>query len=125
MDASDVLENAFAMPLARPSLQCGPYRHANREHFIVTYHTDHRGIASHLVPSLGRRHEFAGRGSDLRDGFEQQLPGAGDAAAASETDAEAMGQIFGRTDAKFRCLDNLPVGDRVADADVPQRKKFS
>ena len=44
MDASDVIENAFAMPLASPSFPRGPYRYANREHLIVTYRTDRAAL---------------------------------------------------------------------------------
>jgi acetoacetate decarboxylase len=40
VDGSDVIETAFAMPLTSPSFPRGPYRHENREHLIVTYHTD-------------------------------------------------------------------------------------
>lgn len=49
MDTSDVRANAFAMPLASPSFPRGPYRYANREHFVVTYRTD-RAILRHAVP---------------------------------------------------------------------------
>jgi acetoacetate decarboxylase len=49
VDASDVLENAFAMPLASPSFPRGPYRYANREHLIVTYRTD-RAAVRQAVP---------------------------------------------------------------------------
>ncbi|MGH8534319.1 MAG: acetoacetate decarboxylase [Gammaproteobacteria bacterium] len=49
MDASDVIENAFAMPLTSPSFPRGPYRYANREHLIVTYRTD-RAALELVVP---------------------------------------------------------------------------
>lgn len=44
MDPSEVLDKAFAMPLASPSFPRGPYRYANREHLIVTYRTDHAAL---------------------------------------------------------------------------------
>jgi hypothetical protein len=44
VDGSDVIETAFAMPLTSPSFPRGPYRHANREHLIVTYHTDRTAL---------------------------------------------------------------------------------
>ncbi len=40
MKKSDVIENAFAMPLTRPAYPRGPYRFVNREFFIITYETD-------------------------------------------------------------------------------------
>ena len=39
MDAPDVIDSAFAMPLTSPSYPRGPYRFVNREHLIVTYRT--------------------------------------------------------------------------------------
>lgn len=49
MDASDVVENAFAMPLTSPSYPRGPYRYSNREHLIVIYRTD-RAALEEAVP---------------------------------------------------------------------------
>lgn len=40
MKKSDVLANAFAMPLYRPAYPRGPYRFINREFFVITYETD-------------------------------------------------------------------------------------
>ena len=40
MDAPEVIDSAFAMPLTSPSYPRGPYRFTNREHLIVTYRTD-------------------------------------------------------------------------------------
>ncbi|MFC3909546.1 acetoacetate decarboxylase [Legionella dresdenensis] len=40
MNESQVLENAFAMPLTSPSYPRGPYRFINREYLIITYETD-------------------------------------------------------------------------------------
>lgn len=44
MDASHMIENAFAMPLVSPSFPRGPYRYTNREHLIVTYRTDRAAL---------------------------------------------------------------------------------
>lgn len=40
MKQSDVIKNAFSMPLTSPSYPRGPYRFINREFFTVTYETD-------------------------------------------------------------------------------------
>jgi acetoacetate decarboxylase len=40
MQEDQVVKNAFAMPLYRPSYPRGPYQFINREFFIVTYETD-------------------------------------------------------------------------------------
>lgn len=40
MKEADVIENAFAMPLASPAYPRGPYRFINREFLTVTYETD-------------------------------------------------------------------------------------
>ena len=40
MKETDVLANAFAMPLTSPAFPCGPYRFVNREYLIITYRTD-------------------------------------------------------------------------------------
>jgi acetoacetate decarboxylase len=39
---ADLVQNAFTMPLTRPSLPRAPYLYRNREHLIMTYHTDRR-----------------------------------------------------------------------------------
>jgi len=44
VDASHMIENAFAMPLVSPSFPRGPYRYTNREHLIVTYRTDRAAL---------------------------------------------------------------------------------
>jgi len=44
VDVSDVIENAFAMPLTSPSYPRGPYRFTDREHMIVTYRTDRAAL---------------------------------------------------------------------------------
>lgn len=44
MDASDVVERAFAMPLTSASYPRGPYRFTNREHLIVSYRTDRAAL---------------------------------------------------------------------------------
>ena len=40
MREKEVLESAFAMPLANPAYPRGPYRFVNREYLIITYRTD-------------------------------------------------------------------------------------
>lgn len=40
LEASELKERAFAMPLSSPSYPRGPYRFTDREHLIVTYRTD-------------------------------------------------------------------------------------
>lgn len=40
LEASEVKERAFAMPLGSRSYPHGPYRFTDREHLIVTYRTD-------------------------------------------------------------------------------------
>jgi len=40
LEAAEVKERAFAMPLSSPSYPRGPYRFTDREHLIVTYRTD-------------------------------------------------------------------------------------
>ncbi len=40
MDASDIAQNAFAMPFTNPSYPRGPYRFVNREYLIISYRTD-------------------------------------------------------------------------------------
>lgn len=49
MKSTDVLKNAFAMPLTSPSYPKGPYRFVNREFFIVTYRTDMEALRA-VVP---------------------------------------------------------------------------
>lgn len=49
MKKDQVLKNAFAMPLYRPSYPRGPYRFINREFFIVTYETD-MDVLKEVVP---------------------------------------------------------------------------
>lgn len=39
MKETDILANAFAMPLTT-AFPCGPYRFVNREYLIITYRTD-------------------------------------------------------------------------------------
>ena len=40
MRESEILKQAFAMPLTSPSYPPGPYRFVNREYLIITYRTD-------------------------------------------------------------------------------------
>jgi acetoacetate decarboxylase len=40
MQASEILANAFAMPLTSPAYPPGPYRFIDREYVIITYRTD-------------------------------------------------------------------------------------
>src|SRR5258708_22308531 len=40
MQAKQVLERAFALPLTSPAYPPGPYRFVNREYLIITYRTD-------------------------------------------------------------------------------------
>jgi acetoacetate decarboxylase len=40
MKESDVIKNAFCMPINSPTYPKGPYRFINREYFIITYETD-------------------------------------------------------------------------------------
>lgn len=40
MRESDVVKQAFAMPLTSPAYPPGPYRFVNREYLIITYRTD-------------------------------------------------------------------------------------
>lgn len=49
MKKDQVLKNAFAMPLYRPSYPRGPYRFINREYFIISYETD-MDVLKEIVP---------------------------------------------------------------------------
>src|ERR1019366_1402646 len=40
MQPSDVVKNAFAMPLTSPAYPKGPYRYFGREYLVITYRTD-------------------------------------------------------------------------------------
>lgn len=40
MNPSDVVKNAFAMPLTSPAYPRGPYRFVGREYLLITYRTD-------------------------------------------------------------------------------------
>jgi acetoacetate decarboxylase len=40
MKETEVLAQAFAMPLTSPAFPCGPYRFVDREYLIITYRTD-------------------------------------------------------------------------------------
>ncbi len=40
MNAADVRERAFAMPLTQPAYPPGPYRFYDREYLVITYRTD-------------------------------------------------------------------------------------
>jgi acetoacetate decarboxylase len=40
MQPSDVVKNAFAMPLTSPAYPKGPYRFIGREYLVITYRTD-------------------------------------------------------------------------------------
>ncbi|ETO92613.1 acetoacetate decarboxylase [Legionella oakridgensis] len=50
MKESEVKEQAFAMPLWRPSYPHGPYRFINREFLIITYETD-MDLLREVVPA--------------------------------------------------------------------------
>jgi acetoacetate decarboxylase len=49
MKQSDVLKNAFAMPLTSPAYPPGPYRFVDREFMVITYRTDPDKLRA-LVP---------------------------------------------------------------------------
>src|SRR3954463_8958778 len=49
MKASEVRQNAFAMPLTSPAYPIGPYRFINREFLIIAYRTDPKKLRE-LVP---------------------------------------------------------------------------
>lgn len=49
MKESDVIEKAFAMPLASPSYPRGPYRFVDREYLTITYETD-MDLLREMVP---------------------------------------------------------------------------
>ena len=49
MNATEVRERAFAMPLTQPAYPPGPYRFYDREFLIITYRTDREKIRE-LVP---------------------------------------------------------------------------
>src|ERR1700754_4516171 len=49
MEPADVLDAAFAMPLASPAFARGPYRYLNREYLIITYRTDRAALEA-VVP---------------------------------------------------------------------------
>src|ERR1700734_918114 len=40
MQQSEVVKNAFAMPLTSPAYPKGPYRYIGREYLVITYRTD-------------------------------------------------------------------------------------
>ncbi len=44
MVASEIIENAIAMPLTSPSYPRGPYRFTNREYLMVSYRADHAAL---------------------------------------------------------------------------------
>ncbi len=50
MNETDVLRNAFAMPLTSPAFPPGPYRFVDREYLIITYRTDPEALAK-VVPA--------------------------------------------------------------------------
>src|ERR1700756_5784801 len=49
MNANEVRERAFAMPLTQPAYPPGPYRFCRREYLIITYRTDPEKLRE-LVP---------------------------------------------------------------------------
>jgi acetoacetate decarboxylase len=49
VEITEVVANAFAMPLTSPSFPRGPYRYTNREHLIITYRTDREAL-ERVVP---------------------------------------------------------------------------
>jgi acetoacetate decarboxylase len=49
MNATEVRERAFAMPLTQPAYPPGPYRFYDREYLIITYRTDREKLRE-LVP---------------------------------------------------------------------------
>ena len=49
MNASEVRERAFAMPLTQPAYPLGPYRFYDREFLIITYRTDPKKLRD-IVP---------------------------------------------------------------------------
>jgi acetoacetate decarboxylase len=50
MNISDVVKNAFAMPLTSPSYPRGPYRFVNREYLIIAYETDPEALRA-VIPA--------------------------------------------------------------------------
>ena len=50
MNESDVVKNAFAMPLTSPAYPPGPYRFIDREFLVITYRTDLEKLRA-LVPA--------------------------------------------------------------------------
>lgn len=52
MTSSELINDAFAMPLASPSYPRGPYRFTNREHLIVTYRTDSAALENAVPEPL-------------------------------------------------------------------------
>ncbi|OSP56628.1 acetoacetate decarboxylase [Pseudoruegeria sp. SK021] len=49
MKMSDVVSNAFSMPLTSPAYPKGPYRFVNREFLVITYRTDLEALRA-VVP---------------------------------------------------------------------------
>jgi acetoacetate decarboxylase len=49
MEADEVRNTAFAMPLCSPSYPAGPYRFIDREYMIITYRTDREAL-NRIVP---------------------------------------------------------------------------
>jgi acetoacetate decarboxylase len=49
MNSSEVVKNAFAMPLTSPAYPKGPYRYIGREYLVITYRTDPDKLRA-LVP---------------------------------------------------------------------------
>ena len=49
MKVTDLVKNAFAMPVTSPSYPKGPYRFVNREFFTITYRTDMEALRA-VVP---------------------------------------------------------------------------
>lgn len=49
MNATEVRERAFAMPLTQPAFPPGPYRFCDREFLVITYRTDREKLRE-LVP---------------------------------------------------------------------------
>lgn len=50
MNATEVRERAFAMPLTQPAYPPGPYRFYDREYLVITYRTDREKLRD-LVPA--------------------------------------------------------------------------
>ena len=87
-----------------------------RQHLVQVL--DDLGIAFHPAFSVQRRREPAGPAGEAGDRFDQEVLRAGRAAAAAQADAQAVARSCAVRAPRFRRLDDLALGDRIAKADV-------